>query len=296
MSLNGARSVHNEITDIAAIVDLDKYPLHFGVPPGRQEMLERCHTLLEKDGCCVLPNFIRPEAIEQIAAEGEMVAPEAYYQSETVNVYNIKIEQRLPVGHPAEVQFQRENAFVARDKIPPSHLIQKLYTNTFFQKFLADCFRLPKIHPLADPLAGLCLSVLKPGKSHPWHFDINEFTVSLLTRQAEEGGVFEYCPGIRGPDAENFSLVREVLDGKADDCIQQLGLHCGDLQLFCGRYSLHRVSSVEGERERHSAIFAYTQEAGVVGGLARTQQLFGRTLDVHTIAERATVRSDKLLD
>jgi hypothetical protein len=69
----------------------------------------------------------------------------------------------------------------------------------------------------------------------------------------------------------------------------------GDLQLFKGRYALHRVSPVAGARDRHTAIFAYSEQPGVVGSVARTRQLFGRVLPQHLAAEKR-VRVDQLLD
>ena len=50
------------------------------------------------------------------------------------------------------------------------------------------------------------------------------------------------------------------------------------------------------ETPRHSAIFAYTAEPGVIGRVERTRQLFGRVLPAHEEAERRRVRSDSLLD
>ena len=76
-----------------------------------------------------------------------------------------------------------------------------------------------------------------------------------------------------------------------------LDLRPGDMQIFRGRHSLHQVSRVPADsRPRHAAIFAYTEEAGVIGRLARTQQLFGRVMQEHVDAEEQRVRSDALID
>ena len=37
----------------------------------------------------------------------------------------------------------------------------------------------------------------------PWHFDTNNFTVTLALQNADAGGEFEYVPAIR-KDGENF--------------------------------------------------------------------------------------------
>jgi hypothetical protein len=259
------------------VVDTGRYPLHD--PDGLAGVVAAVRVDLADRGCCVLPGFVRPDRQHLLRAEGAALAPDAHYAVETVNVYNTAPDDTLPADHPARVPLQRGNAFVARDRIPADALVQRLYTSAAFRGFVAACFGLAEVHELADPLSGLVLNVVTPGREHPWHFDTNEYTVSMLTQAAERGGVFEYCPGIRSAGAENLNAVRAVLDGRGDP--RRLELRTGDLQLFCGRYSLHRVSPVEGRTARHTAIFAYSERPGVVGTAERTRQLFGRTTDAH---------------
>lgn len=261
-------------------------------------LVARVREDLRTTGCCVLPGLVRPDLRETLRREGAAVAPLAYYDVETVNVYNTEPDETLPAEHPARIPMQRGNAFVARDTIPVDSLIHRLYAGAEFQAFVAACFGLPQVYPLADPLAGLTLNVVTPGRSHPWHFDTNEFTVSLLTQAPEAGGVFEYCPNIRSAQAENVDDVHAVLDRRGEHLIRRLTLQPGDLQLFLGRYSLHRVSTVHGAvdgaaSDRHSAIFAYSERPGVIGSLARTRQLFGRVTPAHL---GRTVRVDQLMD
>ena len=54
---------------------------------------------------------------------------------------------------------------------------------------------------------------------------------------------------------ENFDEVARVLDGRSDR-VKTLRLEPGDLQLFRGRYSLHRVAPLSGARRRYVAIFS----------------------------------------
>jgi len=269
----------------AEVVDTARYPL---LEPGDrkwQEVVSGIRAELRRDGCCVLPDFIRADLLETLRHEGAQIAPDAYYTVETVNAYNIPLDADLPARHPGRRRLQRGNAFVPRDRIPAQAVIQRLYGDPVFRRFVADCFGLPDVHELG---------VVRPGMQHPWHFDTNEFTVSLLTQEAQAGGVFEYCPNIRSATDENFAAVAEVLDGNGTP--RRLTLRPGDLQLFKGRFSLHRVTTVDGEVERHTAIFAYSERPGVVGSVARTRQLFGRVLPEHLAAETARVRGDRLLD
>ncbi|MFI9450514.1 arpA protein [Amycolatopsis sp. NPDC052450] len=276
------------------VADTARYPLSAPGSPAWREIVSRTRAELRETGCCVLADFIRPELRDALRHEGAEIAPEAYAKVERVNAYNIAIDTPLPEDHPGRTIMERGNAFVARDRIPATAIIQQLYASSEFQRFVADCFELPELHELADPLAGLVLNVIEPGRSHPWHFDTNEYTVSMLTQEAAEGGVFEYCPNIRSETAENFDDVRAVLAGEGDHLIRRLTLRPGDLQLFRGRFALHRVSSVQGAVARHSAIFAYSERPGVIGSPERTRQLFGRVLSEHVAS--AAVRGDQLLD
>jgi hypothetical protein len=278
------------------LIDVDRYPLADRSGPARAAVVERVRRDLTADGCSVLPDFVRPDLRAALQEEAARLAPLAHVEVATVNVYNTAPDPTLPAGHPARITMRRGNAFVARDLIPPDALVQRLYIDPDFQRFVADCFDLPRVHELADPLSGLCLNVLAPGEAHPWHFDTNEFTVSVLVQQPESGGEFEYCAHIRAPGEENLDGVREVLDGRAPHRARTLALRPGDLQLFRGRYSLHRVRAVTGGTARHSAILAYSRRPDVVGSPERTRQLFGRTAAVHTAARAPAIRSDRLMD
>lgn len=275
------------------VVDTARYPLSAPRGPGWHEVVARVRADLAAVGCSVLPDFVRGPLRETLRAEGARSAPDAYFDVEIVNVYNTDPDDALPDGHPARTRMERGNAFVPRDRIPVGAVIERLYTSALFQRFVADCFGLARVHELADPLSGLVLNVVGEGRAHPWHFDTNEYTVSMLTTAPVAGGEFEYCPRIRSAGEENLDDVRAVLDGRGDHLVRRLPLRPGDLQLFAGRYSLHRVTTVRGPVARHSAIFAYSERPGVIGTVARTRQLFGRVTPAHLAAE--AVRVDELM-
>jgi len=283
-------------TALDEVIDTARYPLTDPGGAGYPAVVARARRDLASAGCTVLPDFVRPDLRDVLRAECAAIAHRAHFETETVNVYNIAVDTELPPEHPGRRTFRRGNAFVARDRIPTDALISRLYQAPEFQRFVADCFGLPRLYELADPLSALVLNVVSPGLAHPWHFDTNEFTVSMLTQAADEGGTFEYCPNIRSAHDEHFADVRAVLDGHGGSRVRRLGLRPGDLQLFRGRYSLHRVSPVRGGTARHSAILAYSERPGVIGSVARTRQLFGRVRPEHLAAEARSVRGDGLLD
>ena len=191
---------------------------------------------------------------------------------------------------------ERSSGFIPGDSWGDDTAMRFLFEHPALCRFLAVCLEIDELHPYADPLAGLTANILDPGQLFTWHFDTNEFAVTVLVDEADDGGLFQYVPNIRSADDEGFDAIQAVLEGGTDG-VRTLDLRPGDLQIFRGRYSLHRVSRVAVDsRPRHAAIFAYTEKPGVIGRVERTQQLFGRVLPEHVAAEEQRVRSDALID
>ena len=136
------------------------------------------------------------------------------------------------------------------------------------------------------------VNVSLEGNGFPWHFDTNNYTVTLAIQNATEGGEFEYAPMIRQKN-ENFAEVSKVLKNQSN-LVKSINLQPGDLQLFKGRYSLHRVAPLKGKVPRYVAILSYVEEKNMVGSVERTKQLYGRVLQIHY--EKAGKRADNFID
>jgi hypothetical protein len=116
--------------------------------------------------------------------------------------------------------------------------------------------------------------------------------VALAIQNAEHGGAFEYVPDIRR-EGEHFEGVQAVLDGRSRR-VRTLVPGPGNLQIFKGRYALHRVAPLAGPTPRHVGIFSYVEEPGMVSTPERCRQLYGKVLPIHY--ERAGLRADAYLD
>ena len=283
--------------DTGDLVDLDRYPLADPNHPAFRVAVEEARKALEEDGCAVIRDMIRPAAIRRLSDEICTRKSATHYSVERINPYfHTEFNASYPDRHPVNTFVERSSGFIPGDAWDPGCAMSRLFRSRGLARFLADCLDVRELHCYADPLAGLTANILEPGQQFTWHFDTNDFAVTVLVDEAGDGGLFEYVPGIRTADDENFSAIQAILDGSRDGVIT-LDLRPGDLQVFRGRHSLHRVTRVgESSTPRHAAIFAYTEKPGVIGRLARTRQLFGRVLKEHVDAERARVRSDELLD
>ena len=286
----------NDVTALQGLVDLERYPIFDLEGEQRQQLIDECRRQLAKDGCVVLKRFVPQAALERLERETERLSPQAHYNQIETNPYNSDGDPSLPASHPKNRFGDRTNGFVAGDRIDDSTIIRQVYQNPDFQHFIAEVVGVDEIHEYADPLAGLVINVLREGCQHPWHYDTNEFIVTMMTRQGHGGGRFEYAPGIRSPEGENFDGVQRVLDGDRTP-LKSLDLQPGDLQVFFGRYSLHRVTPVEGDRERHTVIFAYAKEPGFIGRPERALRIFGRMAPIHEkLLKEGMQRSDNLQD
>ena len=274
-------------------IDLDAYPVDGRNPEQLAKVLAEARGQLAEDGCCILRDFIRPEMIPALAAEGDSVAAFAHRSFNRTNAYFSEDDSSLPTHDPRRRFYDRSNAFVPADHFGPDSGLRAIYEFGPFQSFIRDALEAENFFSYADPLADVIINLVEEGDGFPWHFDTNNFTVTLAIQNGEQGGVFEYSPNLRTPENECYEDVRKVLEGRSDT-VRSLPLTPGDLQIFKGRYSLHRVTPVIGKTPRYVGIFSFVETEGMVGSVERTRQLYGRVLPIHY--ENAGRRDDALKD
>lgn len=273
------------------LIDYARFPIHQD-GPARDALLARVRADLARDGCAVVKHFLTPQGISALTAEADSVNDKGHRSYNRTNVYFTKDDPVLPANDPRRQFFDRSNAFVPADNFAPDGPLRTIHDSDGFDRFIQDCLEEQNFHRYADPLADVIINVADQGNGFPWHFDTNNYTVTIAIQNAESGGAFEYAPRIR-QGGENFEEVARVLAGTSDK-VRVLNLEPGDLQIFRGRYSLHRVAPLTGKRPRYVAIFSYVEEPNMVGAPERVMQLYGRTLPIHH--ERAGQRADSFLD
>ena len=273
-------------------VDLDRYPIDCP-GPGRDAIVAEAREAIESVGCAVLKNFVRADKMPELVAECDRQAKYGHRNFNRTNPYFTADCDDLPASHPLRRFYDRSNAFVPADHFGGDSILRAIYDWPAFAPFIQEALGEAQFHPYADPLADVIVNLAEEGAGFPWHFDTNNYTVTLAVQNAAEGGDFEYSPYLRTPVDENYEEVEKILDGD-QSLVCNLRLEPGDLQIFKGRYSLHRVTPLAGPTMRYVAIFSYVEDPGMVGSPERTRQLYGRVLPIHL--ERAGQRTDKLMD
>ena len=280
--------------EAADYIDLCSYPIDQPESAAYRQLLGDVREQLRSVGCAVISGFVRSEANVSLIAEADQVARHAHRSFSRTNAYFTRDDESLADSHPVRRFHDRSNAFVPADNFGTDSPLRAIYEWPPVMAFIKECLEDRAFYRYADPLADVIINVVEEGNGFPWHFDTNNFTVTLAIQNGNRGGLFEYVPNLRTKDDENYEGVQALLDGSRDS-VQTLQLMPGDLQIFKGRYSAHRVTPVQGERRRYVGIFSFVEQPGMVAKVERAKQLYGRALPVH-YAAAANNRNDTLLD
>ena len=261
--------------DAAHMVDLARCPIAGPDSAAGAAFRQACRERFLEDGLCMLPGFIRPEALEVLAREAEGSTRDAWFCRNTHNVY---LTNHDP-GTPADgVAGRKERTFVGSvpyDRIGEDSSLRHLYLWDPLKDFVGAVLGKERLYRFADPLGACSMNVFVDGGEHGWHFDESEFTVTLMLRSPESGGSFEYVPRIRGRRDEK-AIVGAVLDGDRGSVIE-LPFTAGTLLIFGGRQTLHRVTRVRGARPRLVPVLCYGERPGLENSEAVRKLFWGRT-------------------
>jgi hypothetical protein len=282
--------------DYREAINHSDYPIDDSNHPERRLIVDRVRTTLAQDGCAVIRNFINPDGLQALLSEAQERKQQAYYSPKKMcNIYLGDGDRALPDQHPRNMFMPRTNGFVTADLLGEETVSRQLYYWEPLRRFLADCLGKKELFIYDDPISNMIVNVGKPGQQFNWHFDTNEFTITMLLKPANSGGCFEYVPALRSQNDECYDEVKKVLDGDRSR-VKRLELNAGDLQLFLGRVSLHQVTENTGDEDRLLLIMSFTEKPGVIGNPVRVKDLYGKVTEAHTQNQQGLVRSDELLD
>jgi hypothetical protein len=260
---------------IESIIDLDAYPLHRAGSAELAGMVNDYRKKLAANGMFNLSGFVRKAALAQAVAELQPLCDrESYVHQRRHNVFFKDRIEGLAPDHPALIKFDTANQTLCGDQFGET-IVREIYDWAPLRAFLAAILQKPALHPMADPLACANVMEYRDGQTLNWHFDRSQFTTTLLLRGAEVGGDFEYCTGLRTDTAEDYTRIARVVRGDRTS-VRINPLAAGTLNIFAGRNTLHRVSTVRGRRSRLIAVFSYFDQPGVSFTAAERLGFYGR--------------------
>lgn len=256
------------------MVDLARYPIADPDSPEGAAFAKDCRHQYETTGLCALNEFIKPAALQYLAAEAEGLSSKAYFCKSTHNAY---LTQETGLSDE-DVRARQEETYVgsvAYDLIPEGAALRRLYNWDPLRDFIGAVLGKPKLHRFADVMGACSINVFIDGGEHGWHFDESEFTVTLMLQPPQVGGAFEYVPKIRGL-ANEQEIVGKVLDGDRRQVVE-LPFTAGTLLIFGGNQTIHRVARVSGPTKRLVPVLCYAEKPGLANSPEVRKLFWGRT-------------------
>lgn len=255
------------------ILDLDRYPFDKPGTPAWTALVEKCRADLAKEGMFNLEGLVRPETLTRAVVELQLVLDTLSFTHKRLhNIYFKKEIAGLSADHPALRMTQTINHTICYDQIPNS-ILAWIYEWPSFIVFLAAAMQKETLFPMRDALARLNVMAYRDGEALNWHFDRSEFTTTILLQSPDEGGDFVY----RSDSDPNYDGVAKLLEGK-DPEVKTLKLAAGTLNVFRGKNTAHKVSTVKGARERIITVFSYFDRPGVKFSAEEQIGFYGRAV------------------
>lgn len=196
------------------LVKIEKYPNADYGSSTRKDVIDQVRASLAQDGCAVLSNFLSDTGLKAILGEALPCREGAYFSEHNrTNAYLSISDTSYPDTHPVNIMMDRTNGFITADNFSSESLSYRLYHWQSLMDFLAECLEKDELHIYADPVSNMIVNVGPPNTQFNWHYDTNEFTITMLLNPASSGGYFEYVPNIRNANDENYDEVAKVLNG-----------------------------------------------------------------------------------
>ncbi len=257
--------------------------------PGSTEfdaLVTETRAALAETNCARLEAFVRPDALELMQEEAERLADGAVFHAVRLNPYFSQPPEGTPEDHPLNRFSPRRHGMIRADRFARAGAIWTIFRNADLCHFVAAALGRDRLYPYDDPFGSVNVNVQPEGAEFAWHFDNNDFTVSFGLKQSAAGGDFEYVPNLRSDSDENYEGVKRVLDGERSN-VRSLRLVPGDLQLFRGGCTLHRVTPPEGG-DRRSVLVSYATEPGAMTSADTAIRIWGEAHPDHHARTVAT--------
>jgi hypothetical protein len=257
------------------VINYERYPI--SKLDARQAILADARKQLAESGSASFPDFVHPDALQNMLDEGLAKYPLAHRRDQ-----ELTINGKWDATAPAEAGLNHRTSpyrmwVLGSDLLSPHGAIRQLYLSEEMRDLIREAVEVPALFTVADPLIDVNLTYMADGDQHGWHYDGNEFVVSLILQLPERGGVFEYAPGA---SSLSSTEIEDILNGRSSLTRTQ-SVAPGTLLVFRGSQALHRVSPIKGDKRRIIALLSYHTEPGFVFPLMVKQNSLGRSMPIY---------------
>ena len=239
-----------------SIVNLADYPIHDLDNQVVLDLVASARSKLTTFGACHFSQFLSTAGLSDCLKEAMSLESKAHPSNNEYTPYYQEPDDGYPAGHPRNSTVQFAVRYISRKLIPQDSPLRMLFEGDELLGFLRSLLPNEPLYRYSDDRGSLNYTVMGTNDQLGWHFDACELVASVLLRPADFGGDFEYVPAVRSADDENFGAVESILSGQ-DERRKTVTFQSGDLLLFRGRHSLHRVTPIEGATTRLMALMSF---------------------------------------
>lgn len=267
------------------MINYEEYPITSATEYAYVALIQTCREQLDKQGFVSLKHFLLPRSVGSLLSsvldlESQSVG---FYSTEHHNVFleDSNDQNTSNSFHPRHIQLKSSKLLInARDLAPRVSELDDLVQSEAFLTFIKDVLQMNKLYPSTDEYGKYYANIFHVGDGLNYHFDRSEFSISLILQPAEQGGQFQFVPNSREVvetwDEMPLRDLQYALDVSSTKSmkVQEPELAAGDLYLFRGQNSLHRVSEVT-KGKRINIILTFNSEPNVILNNYTLKKFFG---------------------
>ena len=240
------------------MINYNQYPINASSTSEYDALVKMCKEQLGHQGFVSLRRFLQPSSVDELVSGILDIEKKGwgFYSTERHNVF---LEDHAPSSlddhdinslHPRHIQLKSSKLIInAKALSPHATELDNLFHSAAFLDFMCDVLQ-TKLYPSIDEYGKYYANIFHEGDGLNFHFDRSEFSISLILQPAQEGGKFEFVPNSRDvvEGWREMPLNTEDLQSLLDSNEYKSHapeLAAGDLYLFRGQNSLHRVSEIK---------------------------------------------------
>lgn len=263
-------------TDLGKTIDLLRYPLDRPDSSEYHSLVAGKRNELNENQFCTMPGFLLEARRREIVAAVESRQQHTHRADSERNVYLERTKSdSLPDDHPKNIFARGSYNMMGAHLLDDDSPLKDLYYWPPMQQFIADIVGESRLYPSADPYQPVNVLCQSDGDRSAWHFDShNAFTMTLMLQAPESGGHFEMAANIRSDTDPNYAGVAQLLRGDESHVVR-VPRDEGELVIFRGCNSAHRVTPTRGNRLRLMCVMVYETEAGVIGDPVVNETVYG---------------------
>ena len=143
--------------DLNGIIDLNRYPILSLNEVNGRGTLQDCHSQLEKNSLCLLPQFVTKRFISEVLTEIREYNNKAFYREHWRSAFGAS----RSISGLQSAKTRASMHSIAFDIFPETSKLRSLYESEPFTKFLRKVLKKDKFFKCADQMVGCIVTICR---------------------------------------------------------------------------------------------------------------------------------------